>query len=792
MVTPTILWSSEVFEIKVGEQVRVISDQAFRMTSENYFEAVGNVIITHLTNAIYGEKATLEFESGEAEVLGNVRYVGPSMTLHGSRLVYNFKTGYLSAYNARIISDNYTMVGTQIERVEPGVVVAKDAEYTTCRDCPESWSVFGKHVRIILGEYIYITHAYLKMKGVVMMYIPYMVLPIKKNRETGFLFPNFGVRLSEGVRFQQPWFWAISDSNDLTLSPTLWGKRGLLNQFEYRHALGQGKWFKFHSTQALDRIYEPYKLEQEVSGTTTLRHFSDYEHHYTAGNWFNHHLFGNFSRDLDIVRDFEELNNERLIGPEMGVQGFFNIRFPTFDLNIESHFFQNQLVENPRDFDHSYVQMLPRVSVTQNPVSLFQTGLPVIGRLSVGGHYEYTYFKQNHYEEQQLIRNAHRFHAAPFIDWQLGFLGPFQVQTRATWDVQSYRFPYEDKRSFNKRGIVYETEISLELEKFFGLSYKDKVDLRDINLAELTDEEREALIDQRDQERLVALSQNLVGEFPGDIYELDEGSVEISQYGYRHGQEFKLKHYYLGAQSTQGNQRFLEQIQSSRGQFDILDAIRAQQSLVNDGTSRTDIPLSNTIELQWNNSLLRKSAKDFDPFEDKRFLRDNFTYSQTAYFNISQGLDLSVDSEEELKNRLTRLFVGTGFTIEGYRFSISDYYFWATDNHLFNTSISKSFGDLRLSGGVNYNAFNRPVYKSFIGSANLKLNDLIQLRSRIDYDIALKATNRTEYGLTYSPANNCWMLDLSYSTTQIDKSVSFNIFINFNDGNFAAMGGGGQ
>jgi len=782
-------FTQEVFEINAGEQVRVISDKAFRLSSENLFEAVGNVIITHQANAIYGEKATLSFETGESEVLGNVRYVGPTMTLYGSKLNYNFRTGYLSASNARVISDNYTLLGSKIERSSPGVITAKDAEYTTCRDCPESWSVFGKDVVITVGEYIRIKHAYIKMKGVVMMYIPYIVLPIKKERESGFLFPSFGFNLNEGARFQLPWFWAISDSTDMTLTPTLWGKRGFLNELEFRKVLGEGKWLEVNSLTAMDRVYEPYKSEIERNDGAVFRHISDYEHHFSSGQWLNHHFFYNQANDLDTVRDFEKFKSDSLFGPELGAQGFFNLRFPRFDLNLESSFYQNQLVTDPEEFDDSYVQILPRVSLTQNPMTLLQTSWPLFNRITLAGDYEYTQFKQNHFSEGNLIRNAHRFHVSPYIDWQLGYIGPIQAKTKIQLDQQSYRFPHEDKKSFNKRSVLYQTELKLELEKIYGVAYREQVPLRDLNLAKMDQEDIDEFSGRSDTKRIDSLNQQIIGSLPNDPLNFDDASLAVVQNSFRHGQEFILKHYFLSNQYVQGNQRFLEQIQTDSGQFDILDSIRERESLVNDGTSRRNIPLGNTLEFQWNNSLIKKSARKFDVYQDGRYLRDNFDYSRLGFFNISQGLDLDADPDSDLKQRLSRLYVGTGFTIGSFRLNFSDYYFWATNNHLLDINTRFTHDRFSLNGGLIYNGFTRPINKLLSFGGRFKLNDLISLRNTYEYDLLRKATNRTTYGIAYKPANNCWMLELSYNTTQIEKQLSFNFLFNFNDNSFTSMGG---
>src|SRR5690606_42108847 len=78
------LHARESFELKIGENIQVLSDKAFRDSAKNRFEAVGNVIITHQRNSIYGERASLDFGTGDAQVVGNVRYVGSELTMYGS------------------------------------------------------------------------------------------------------------------------------------------------------------------------------------------------------------------------------------------------------------------------------------------------------------------------------------------------------------------------------------------------------------------------------------------------------------------------------------------------------------------------------------------------------------------------------------------------------------------------------------------------------------------------------------------------------------------------------------
>ena len=102
---------AEGVRYELGKDVLILSDKAYRRAEGDYFEAIGNVFINHNQRSIDGEKASVSKETGEAKVQGNVRYVGEEMTLYGSELNYNFKTQFLTVTAARIVSENFVVLG---------------------------------------------------------------------------------------------------------------------------------------------------------------------------------------------------------------------------------------------------------------------------------------------------------------------------------------------------------------------------------------------------------------------------------------------------------------------------------------------------------------------------------------------------------------------------------------------------------------------------------------------------------------------------------------------------------
>lgn len=735
------------------------------------------MIITQGSNSIYGEKATLSFATGETEVLGNVRYVGPQMTMYGSRLVYNFNSQKLDVSNARILSDNYVILGKKLSRLGPNEIYGEDAEYTTCRDCPESWSVFGKEVRITVGEYVRIKHAYIKVKGVVVMYIPYMVLPIKKDRESGVLFPSFGLNLQEGARFQLPLFWAINEQMDATVTPSIFGNRGLGSQIEFRHTPSDSLWYQVDGLYANDGIYLPGKDNRVKSGDRQFRHLSQWEHHYADNDNFNHHLIYNKTRDLDISRDFQFYTNDKILGPDTGLETFFEFRDDFFSLGVEGGFRTNHLFDEAFGFDDRYVQVLPRLSLNLAPVRLFQSEIPGLNKIIFGLDTDYTIFKQNNIEELQFIRNATRLNATPYVEWQLGQLGPVSVQTRATFDYQYYTFPTQKNRDwFRKNVLINESEVTLEIDKVFGLAYEENIPSERL--------EKESVVKNQ-------FEKNIIGDLPS-LSEKGEQDYKVVRNSYRHRQQIKLKHYFLSDQASDGSEDFRAQIAQDNGQFDPVDALRSDEFLLNNETSKTTLPLNNTLELQWNNSFIRKRPNSPNLLKDGSSLRNNFAYEKVSYFNVSQAYDLYrktdfLGRELGFTERLTRLFIDTGFSLGNVSVNLQEYYYYSTQESILRSSVGWNFNRGNINTGVRYNSFRVPVDKFVNLSGALMLTDLISVQGSWDYDLEGKRTNQSTYGMTYSPANNCWMLKVGFLKTIAENRFSFNFLINFNDNAFMGL-----
>lgn len=722
------------------------------------------------------------------KIEGNVRFITKDMTLYGSHLEYNVASGAAVIRNARIITSQFNLVANKLVRVSEEEYLAHEAEFTTCKDCTESWSVYGKFIRVKVGNFVQIRHGLAKIKGVNVLYIPYIVLPILGKRKTGLLFPTISQRDGEGLSFEQPFFWAIDESKDATLSPTFWGKRGYGADLQYRQQFGELSWLGMDGRSLNDTIYEPGKSNISTSGENFFRYFTDLETHQQFTSNFGLHARYTGARDLDIVRDHYPYIDPRLIRSDLGLDSNIHYRRDSFSISAEALYRRNLLYPEPLEFDRTYVQTLPRINFATTPFSVLQTETPGFQHVVLGIDSSYTRFRQVDVTEGAYIRNADRISTHPYISWHFLTWGPVSLKSRYILDHQSYNFEDPELRGAGKNAGILRTEVSFTMDKIYGLAYQERIPLKNISEVELRK------LRERKEQGLTPIQKTetksrLVGDLPVFETELTRENIVQTRNSYRHSQEFKFVHHYIANKNRYGNSRFLNQIEGSPlGWFDFEDAYRNEEYLYGANATRIIIPPENTVEFQWNNSLIRKSPKSFSYLEDDKYLRDNFTYTKVGYFNVSQGYLVNQGEDtENIEQRLSRLMITTGYTASRWSVALQEYYFHAQQNNIFNINFYRRFDYFNIMGSYRYESYDEPdalETNNLSFGAQVRPTDILGLAMVKEIDFQSNQHVRSIYSADIMPHNNCWILNLNYQQNIVDSRYSFNFIFNFGQAGF--------
>jgi LPS-assembly protein len=203
-------------------------------------EPVTSAVIT----TIKADWVVYDMDLGTVKLRGNVLIdIGPDK-LRASEGIVHLTRETASFTDATIIRQYKDMhvEGRIIEKTGETTYHIEDGWIVTCKmkeGQTPPWSFNVADAEITDGGYAFLKHATFRIKDVPVLYSPYMILPAKRNRQTGFLFPSVSFSDRNGFSLEWPLFINLSASSDITLYPHYLADRGFMAGIEGRYMLDQ-------------------------------------------------------------------------------------------------------------------------------------------------------------------------------------------------------------------------------------------------------------------------------------------------------------------------------------------------------------------------------------------------------------------------------------------------------------------------------------------------------------------------------------------------------------------------
>ena len=220
-----------------GGDITIVADRLEQVGADNLLIATGNVEITRGTSRLMADRVEINRATGDAVAEGRVVFYDGENQLTGQRIDYNLKSGTGVVYQADARAEpSYRITGEQMERLGESVYRIREGMFTTCVDDPPTWSFRFGSATADLNDYVYGTGASFWVKEFPLIpFFPFFAAAIRRERQTGFLFPKVGNSSSKGVYMETPFFWAIDESKDATIAPLFYSRRGegLTAEFRY-------------------------------------------------------------------------------------------------------------------------------------------------------------------------------------------------------------------------------------------------------------------------------------------------------------------------------------------------------------------------------------------------------------------------------------------------------------------------------------------------------------------------------------------------------------------------------
>lgn len=211
------------------ERVILEADTVYEDAENNTIIAEGNVEALFQGRALRADRLTYNRTTDRVHASGNVIIVDVDGSQQFAREVDvgpNLSDGYAIGYSARLAEDATVAANSVIRRAD-GINAMDQVIYTACPVCEDNprptWAIRAR--RAVLDEesqMISYRDAVVEIAGIPVFYLPYLSHPDpNSDRRSGLLIPNAGISSKRGVFYQQPYYWAVSDYSDITISPML-------------------------------------------------------------------------------------------------------------------------------------------------------------------------------------------------------------------------------------------------------------------------------------------------------------------------------------------------------------------------------------------------------------------------------------------------------------------------------------------------------------------------------------------------------------------------------------------
>jgi LPS-assembly protein len=212
--------------------------------------AEGNVEVRYKGKALRADRLIFDQNSQSMRAQGRVQIIDENGSITFAEEIEGdeaFDNGFATGFSVRM-GKNAVATASSAIRSDGNRNTLQQAVFTNCPVCADgkedpTWQIRAREAVLDQEEQmISYQDAVLEIKGIPVFYIPWFAHPDPSSkRRSGFLIPDIGTSSKLGVNYEQPYYWAISPHQDLTVSPMISQKVNPLVKVDYRKRFFSGE-----------------------------------------------------------------------------------------------------------------------------------------------------------------------------------------------------------------------------------------------------------------------------------------------------------------------------------------------------------------------------------------------------------------------------------------------------------------------------------------------------------------------------------------------------------------------
>ena len=205
---------------------------------------------------LFADKVEMFRADGRVVADGHVVFVSGSNRISAERVEFNTKTRTGTFYNASGTAimrqgtpaqsageqEPYAFFwGDELHKVGPTKYKIVRGGFTACVQPTPRWEVSSGTLTLNLDDYVLLTNAIFRVKGVPLLYLPVFYYPMQEDdRATGFILPTYGTATHAGQKLSNGFFWALGRSHDVMFVHDWFTKTGQGAGARYRYMMSPG------------------------------------------------------------------------------------------------------------------------------------------------------------------------------------------------------------------------------------------------------------------------------------------------------------------------------------------------------------------------------------------------------------------------------------------------------------------------------------------------------------------------------------------------------------------------
>ncbi|MDJ0781015.1 MAG: LPS assembly protein LptD [Desulfosarcinaceae bacterium] len=224
-----------------AQPYRIWADKIVYDPLERAYLAEGNVTIRKEDYSLSAQWIRFDTAASTAMAKGEVVLTTNGDRLTGDRVAVDLESDTGTLYDGSLfLAENHFYIrGEEIRKTGPDTYIAQNATITTCDGPSPDWAISGRRVAVTIEGYGTATHASMEVRGIPVLYSPYVAFPVKLKRQSGLLAPQLGYSDRKGWQYRQPLFLVLGESADATLTADYMSARGLKGGVELRYFLSE-------------------------------------------------------------------------------------------------------------------------------------------------------------------------------------------------------------------------------------------------------------------------------------------------------------------------------------------------------------------------------------------------------------------------------------------------------------------------------------------------------------------------------------------------------------------------